>query len=347
MFASLKLYILSLMIDKRNGFPHVIVKGFLRVLSWVYAIAVGSVNWGFRSGMRRQHKVKVSVISVGNITLGGTGKTPFVMYIVDRLLSMNAAPAVLTRGYGKDECRMIKEDLPGVPVFVGQDRVLSAARATREEKNVLVLDDGFQHRRIKRDLDIVLLDSVSFSGSNSLFPRGTLREPVSSLNRADMFVLTKIDMAGEERKRFILKKLEKIAPGKPVVTARHMPSALSDPAGGGYSMEDLKGERVCIVSGIGDPDYFEFITNTLGVAGVLRIDYADHHSYTQDDISRICDKCAGSRVEKIITTRKDYVKMKDLDVSSVEKKLFILDIVINITEGEEKISAGLNSVISG
>ncbi|MFH1305069.1 MAG: tetraacyldisaccharide 4'-kinase [Candidatus Omnitrophota bacterium] len=343
---SFKSYMFSLMRDKRVGFPHVMVKAVLRFLSWIYAQAVRVVALGYKTGLRRRYRVGAPVVSVGNITLGGTGKTPFVMFIADYFLARERKPAVLIRGYGGDENRMLASELPEVPVFVGQDRVKEARGAVRAARDVLVLDDGFQHRRIERDLDILLLDAFSPFGNGCLFPRGVLREPISSVRRANIFVLTKTDRINTADRENIIRRLAVLAPGKPVVLSRHKPSFLSDITGAVYAIDTLRHKRVLLFSGIADPDYFAFLIEKQGAVIVSRHDHDDHHRYSDHDIGVIRARCAREKAEIIITTAKDYVKVRDLDLSGIEEKIFVMNIVIDIVEGKENLVAGLNSVIS-
>jgi tetraacyldisaccharide 4'-kinase len=341
-----KLYMLSIMKNNRGGMFAAIVKGVLRALSWLYAAAIKIVDYGYTSGIRRVHKVSVPVVSVGNISLGGTGKTPFTLFLANYFSDNGKKPAVLIRGYGDDEKRMLCDELPDVPVFVGQDRVSSATAAVKEGRDVILLDDGFQHRRISRDLNILMLDADSLLGGGSLFPRGILREPLSSLKRADALVLSKVDRLDTKGKEEALRKIKALAPGKPVITARHKPVFLKDVTGAVYSAESLNGQGVCLVSGIADPDYFEFEVKKLGADIAKRLDYADHHNYSQKDIDRIHAAAGGGNIKKIITTKKDYVKMQRLDLSRMEEKLFILDTEMEIVEGKEALVGRLNSVIS-
>ena len=343
----LKRYILSLMKDERSSGADIAVKGVLWFLSRIYAAAIAAVDWAYRSGLRRQRKMPVPVVSVGNITLGGTGKTPLTIFLADHFTAAGKKAAVLTRGYGKDECRMLRDELPDAGVFTGQDRIKSARRAVSGGADILILDDGFQHRRIGRDLNILMLDTLSPFGNGYLFPRGILREPVPSLKRADIFVLTKTDMAPEGRVEDLTRRLEEIAPDKQVVLTRHKPVFMSDVTGGAYSTDDLSGKKVCLLSGIVDPGYFAHLVEELGGVIVVRRDHGDHHRYTQADIRDIFIKCEKQKAEAIIVTRKDYVKIRELDISSIEEKLFVLNIVIDIVKGKENFVAGLNSVVPG
>ena len=346
MISSIKLYMLSIMKGKRKGFFALIVKGVMRFFSWFYALAIGIVDWAYRSGLRRIHKVGAPVVSVGNITLGGTGKTPFTIFLARYLSEKGEKPAVLIRGYGDDERKMLRDELPDVPVFIGQDRVKSAMSALTDKRNVIILDDGFQHRRIDRDLNIVMLDSESLLEEGLLFPRGTLREPLASLERSDILVLSKIDKVDDEGKSKILRKLKDIAPDKLVVTARHRIAYLNDVTGAVYSVESLAGQNVCLVSGIADPDYFAGCVKELGAVIASRYDYVDHYDYRQRDIDRITADVWSKKLERVITTKKDYVKMQRLDLSRLEEKLFIMDMEMDIVEGKEDLIGRLNSVVS-
>ncbi|MGB2661104.1 MAG: tetraacyldisaccharide 4'-kinase [Candidatus Omnitrophota bacterium] len=347
MWPKIKLYILSIMKNERAGIIASAIKGVLRVLSWFYAVGIKIVDYGYKTGIRRKHKVSVPVVSVGNITLGGTGKTPFTMFLADHFVKTGRKPAVLIRGYGNDERKMLRDELPDVPIFIGQDRVASAQAAVEDGRDILLLDDGFQHRRIMRDLNVLMLDGDSLFEGGSLFPRGVLREPVSSLERADVLVLSKVDKMDEGLKDEAIRKLKAIAPGKLIVTARHKPVFLKDVTGAVYPAENLKGQNVCLVSGIADPDYFAFAVENLGARIVSRCDYTDHHSYGQKDINRIHAASRGEDVDKVVTTKKDYVKMQLLDLSSIEEKLFILDVEMEIVEGKEDFVGRLTSIING
>ncbi|MFH1878851.1 MAG: tetraacyldisaccharide 4'-kinase [Candidatus Omnitrophota bacterium] len=334
-------YIYDLMTDRRGGFLGSAVKHMLFVISLLYGSGIKIVNLSYAAGIRKRHKAGIPVISVGNITLGGTGKTPFTIFLADHLVSSGVKPAILTRGYGGDESRMMKDDLPDVPVFVGQDRVRNARKAARAGIDVIILDDGYQHRRLERDLNIAMIDSMVLFGNGQLFPRGILREPVSSLRRADILVLTKSDMAGEERHGEIMEYLKVYCPGKPVIRAEHRACSFTDVSGAIYHADTVKGHKVLLVSGIVDPEYFNFMIAGLGAGVVSRFDFMDHHKYTQADVTEIYNRCSGA--EKIITTKKDYVKLRGLDISCIEDKLFVFDIVIDIVEGKEELLAGLNS----
>jgi len=340
-------YILTLMKDERARARDIPAKAVLRLVSWGYLAAVRVIDWAYKNGIKRKYKVSVPVVSIGNLTLGGTGKTPFAIFLADYFLSAGKKPAVLTRGYGGDESVLLKNEMPLVPVYLGKDRVASANRAVTDGRDLLILDDGFSHRRIERDLNILMIDGVNFFGNSLVFPRGVLREPTSAIERADMFVLTKVDSASRARIEEIHAFLAKRAPGKTVVDARHKPSFLTDVTGAAYALSFLNGKRISVVSGIGDPDYFAFLLKEEGARIISRHDYMDHHKYKQRDIDAIYLASVSKKTENIIMTAKDYVKIKKLDLSRMEEKIFILNITIDIVSPKEILVDRLNSVITG
>ncbi|MBD3425765.1 MAG: tetraacyldisaccharide 4'-kinase [Candidatus Omnitrophica bacterium] len=333
--------------DEKKGPLHGFVKAVLFALSLVYRLAVGVVDLAYRSGLRRRHRAGVPVISVGNITLGGTGKTPLTIFLADHLVSSGRKPAVLTRGYGNDESKMLRDVLAEVPVFVGQDRVRSARWAAAQERDVLILDDGYQHRRLARDLNLLLLDSASPFGNGHLVPRGTLREPASSVKRADMVILTKVDRTSPERISAAKERIGELAPGMPIISTRHRPACLLDVTGAAYSPGSISGQKIMLISGIVDPDYLAYLLERLGGRIAGRLDYPDHYRYTWRDVEKIRRQCDICGAEKIITTKKDYVKIRMLDISQIEEKLFVLDIAVDVVEGKEELFAGLDSSVPG
>ncbi len=341
---TVKKYMLTLMKDERDGFFDVIIKGFLRLFSWVYAAGIKAVDLAWRMKIRREHKVGIPVVSVGNITLGGTGKTPLVMFLADHLVKEGKRPAILTRGYGRDESIMLKDELAEVPVFVGQDRVRNARLAASKGAGIVILDDGFQHRRIARGVNILLLEAKNPFGNGFLFPRGVLREPVSSIKRADLIVLTKTDKIALKEREEVLSLIKKISPASPVVLTRHKAVFLKDVSGLIHPADELSGKKVSLFSGIADADYFASLVEGLGAFVSAKDDFTDHHRYSQKDIDHILQQA--SQAEMIITTSKDYVKVKNFDLSAVEERLYILYIAIDIIQGKEFLDAGLDRIMA-
>ncbi|MHB1157681.1 MAG: tetraacyldisaccharide 4'-kinase [Phycisphaerales bacterium] len=283
----------------------------------VYDLAVRCRNAMFDRGIRKSHRVHVPVVSVGNITTGGTGKTPMVMEVVSMLRQLGAAPGVLTRGYKadggcfSDEAELMKWKLPDVPVVVNADRVAGAKRIEQELPgvNVIVLDDGFQHRRIARDIDIVLIDATCPFGYDHLLPRGMLREPPEGLSRATAVIVTKCD-AGDE------KPDERIARyhGKwPLGHVSHRWVTVVDERD-----EEVRADasaRVIAFAGIGRPDaFFDEARKRFDVVETIAL--ADHAVYDDATVNRLRE--AGRRHDgaAMLTTEKDWVKLKQRIQSS-------------------------------
>lgn len=190
----MKQYIYSLMRDKRKGLIDLLPKLLLKIASLFYTSIIKIWNFCYETGIFKTHRVKAKVISIGNITLGGTGKTPFTMFLADLLKKQGKRVAVIIRGYGNDEWRLIERNSTSIPVIKGRDRLKSAREAeTAHNAEILIMDDGFQHRRLSRDLDILLIDAKETFGNECIFPRGILREPLSAIKRAEVVVLTKAD----------------------------------------------------------------------------------------------------------------------------------------------------------
>jgi len=346
-FPTAKLYIVSLMNDKKDGVIAGLVKIVLHLMSYLYRGALNAVDWSYLSGLKKEHDIPVPVISVGNITLGGTGKTPFTVYIADHFSATGKKPAVLMRGYGDDEHKMLSDTLPDIRVYPGRNRLKKSRDALKDGADLMILDDGYQHRKIRRDLNILLLDCPAPFGNGFLFPRGILREPVSAVKRADIVIITKSDSVDREQKDRIVNRVKGLVPGIPVLTAAHEPVSVSDITGNTYSLEVIRGKRICAVSGIADPGYFEFTIKKTGGIPSKYFRFPDHYCYSQRDIDRIYAGCLGANSELILVTGKDFVKMKTLDLSRVRDKLVVLNIKIEITEGEERLIAGLDSSLHG
>lgn len=338
-----------LMTDKRSGAIAGILKGLLYILSLIYGIAILCRGIMYGLGIFKTNKVPVKVISVGNLTLGGTGKTPFVMMLA-KILKENIGKetAILIRGYGWDEQAMLKKRLPEIPVFVGEDRVRASRRAVKlYGANAVVLDDGFQYWELARDLNIVLIDSRNLFGNGRLFPRGILREPKESLSRADIVVFTKVDKARTNLDTLKI-SLKSMNPSLVFLEAVHKPAALYDArTGEDLGLSFVKGRKAVLVSSIGDPGYFEETVKGLGMNVVEHIIFGDHHDYDEGDISRIAKRCDERSFDFILTTEKDAVKLNRMRLSFSRYRLMTLSVEMSITAGRETLIDRLNSLYSG
>jgi tetraacyldisaccharide 4'-kinase len=312
---------------------------FLSAISVLYGAVVYLRRMFFRLHIFKRNQISCPVISVGNLTLGGTGKTPTVIQVAQLLTRSNRRPVVISRGYGRkdekkiivvsdgrsvlvdsrtggDEPVMIGSKLPGIPVVVGRNRFQAALLALQWfSPDVVVLDDGFQHLRLKRDLDVVLVDAQNPFGNGKLFPAGILREPIDALKRADAVLITRTDMSGDAAK---LKATIRQHTKARIFTSRLVPVDLID-----YRSSDIKpltvlrGSKVLALSGIASPDSFTLLLKSLGADIVAACTYRDHFDYQKSDLAAVFRKAADEKISMIVTTEKDAIRIKKLHADGV------------------------------
>jgi tetraacyldisaccharide 4'-kinase len=282
----------------------------------------------------------VSVISVGNITTGGTGKTPMVAWVVERLRQADRRPAILTRGYKShagvsDEAELLKAQT-GVPVIVNPDRIAGAREAISGGADVLVMDDGFQHRRLRRDLDIVLIDATNPFGYGFCLPRGLLREPLSALRDAHAIVITRSDAISAHELCQLQARLIKFAPQASIGTAIHKPTCLVDSQGQKHSLESISGKGIVAFCGIGNPQSFFEGVKSLGanIVSVMALD--DHIHYGPELVRSIRQLLSQTKADLAVTTQKDMVKLAKL---KLDEPILALAVAIEITGGENELAA--------
>jgi tetraacyldisaccharide 4'-kinase len=313
--ASTRASYLEVVRGSRRGARAAALRLLLRLAALPYGLAVRLRNLAYDHGWKKQHRAAVPVVCVGNLTVGGTGKTPMVEYIARFYRRHERLVAILSRGYGSDQGRndealVLEENLPDVPHLQGPDRVELAEAAVGElESEVLVLDDGFQHRRLARDLDIVLLDATDPWGGGHLLPGGLLREPPSSLRRADAVVLTRCDQAGHLES--LRQRVARLAPGKLVAESVHRPEELMSASGTTTPLDLLRHHPVAAFCGIGNPEAFRRTLTDLGADLVDFRTYPDHHPYSRADVEALREYAAGLPADAlIVTTQKDLVKLR-------------------------------------
>lgn len=323
-------------------------RGGLALASCAYRFGVACRNLAFDRGWKPRHAAEVPVVSIGNITLGGTGKTPMVEWTARRLREHGPRVAILSRGYGRteglnDEGRLLDQNLPDVPHLQDRDRVRLAQIAVEElESQVLVLDDGFQHRRLARDLDIVLLDALDPFGQGRLFPRGLLREPIRSLRRADVVVLSRADLIAPSTRAQVRTLAERWAGPLAWAEVRQAPRDLIDSEGGSTGFEGLAGMRVAAFCGIGNPEGFQRTIEPLAgdLAGFRT--FPDHHAYNASDISALASWVRDLNAEVALTTQKDLVKLRALTLGTVP--LRALRIGLEFLDGQDHLETAVDQV---
>lgn len=299
----------------RGGALGSVLRPALWLASKVYRGAIGVRNARYDRG-DTVRRLDVPVISVGNITTGGTGKTPMVIDLVNRLRAMGCEPAVVSRGYKAapnqlgDELWLVQRAASGTVCVANPDRVAGAKQARKAGADVIVLDDGFQHRRIARDLDIVLVDATRPFGGGHLLPRGHLREPLPSLARADLLVITRADQVEAERLSELETRLVALSQHKPCVCARHAPAPLqmlSGETASAVNSDDLN--SVYLLSGIGHHDAFRQTVDRIGLSVCGHDRFGDHHPYTAEDVHAVCGRARDAGADAVLTTAKDAVKL--------------------------------------
>ena len=346
-------YLYNLVTGKIKSPQGVFFRWCLLVLSLVYGLVVVILASLYRI---RPMRLGAKVISVGNITLGGTGKTTLVEYLSAKLSLAGNKIAVLSRGYKRDPKRsgaqgmgdepaMLQKKLPLVQVVVNKNRIKAAQMAIRDfASDTLILDDGLQQWKIFKDLEIVTIDAQNPFGNYRMLPAGFLREPLSALKRADIFVLTQVclgqDLGG------LMAKLKRINSHALIVESRHEPKGVSriDQADELLDPEFLKGKPVAIFSGIGNPGGFENCICGLGIKVAKSFRFPDHHDYTPADILRIVREAKENNLEAIITTQKDAVKVRELGIEG--SAILVLEIKLSITKNEAEFNRRLLKLYS-
>ena len=317
-----------------------ILLGFLRGLSYVYGFGARVNLWMYEIGILSRRKLKCCVISIGNITVGGTGKTPTAQRVALMIQKMGYRVVILNRGYrshwdkpvgvvsdGKkiymtsyeagDEAYLMAKMMPGIPVVIGKNRDVTGSYAVEKlNAEVIIMDDGYQHWQVNRDLDIVLVDTLNLFGNGFLLPRGILREPLSHLDRADMFLFTKADQSSQLTRTHLADNIRQYNKEAPVVESIHHAKEFVEIADWykgiqehTLPLEELKGKRVMVFSAIGNPSSFEQSVSGCGLEILEAIRYPDHHDYGMLEMQYIGERANELKADALITTGKDAVKI--------------------------------------
>lgn len=325
---------------RARGWRPALARLGLSAASGPYAAAVWTRNRLYDRGWKQTLRAMVPVISVGNLTLGGTGKTPCVEYIARLFRGRDVRVAILSRGYKgergrNDEAMVLEENLPDVPHLQGADRVALAATAVEElEADLLILDDGFQHRRLGRDLDVVLLDATNPWGHGRHFPRGLLRESPRELRRAGVVMLTRCDQVPDEDVHAIDAKARQFAPGAPVVATEHAPVEWLQHDSPSRPIQAIRGRPIVAFCGLGNPDAFRRTLRDLGGEPQAFRAFPDHHAYTRADVESLRDWARQQPADTVLaTTQKDLVKLRTARIG--ERDLFALRIGLRVRQSAD------------
>jgi tetraacyldisaccharide 4'-kinase len=333
----LTLYLVSVIRGERHGPIAGLLRGILAALSYVYAAGLWLFFLPYRLGIRKRTRLSRPVISIGNLTVGGTGKTPMTQLVCEFLRARGLRPCVLSRGYrgenelgvavvstetkveldpkaAGDEAYLLAKMLPSVPVVVGKDRRKSGALAIeRFQPDVLVLDDGMQYYWLHRDLEIVLLDALRPFDNGYAFPRGLLREPPSHLRRANAIVITNVDKAGPAQLEMARQKVSQLAPSVPLYTARYAPVTLRALDRSAEQRPDwLRERKVASFCALGNPAAFEEQLRQAGAEVVHSVRMDDHDAPTMGDLNALIADACERGAEAVIVSEKDAVKLPPL-----------------------------------
>lgn len=343
-------YFRAVVSGRRRGVRASILRAGLSAAEPFYRLGVRWRNRQFDTGKRESHRVEVPVISVGNLTVGGTGKTPMVEWLARWFRERGVRVSLISRGYGaeagsrNDEALELEEKLPDVPHLQNPNRVEAARTAIDEcETQLILLDDAFQHRRIHRDLNIVLIDALEPFGYGHLLPRGLLREPVANLKRADVIALSRSDAVDEAVRASIRKKAMKHAPEATWLEVVHRPQSLLSTTGEEKEIGSVQGQRIAAFCGIGNPAGFRHTLGELGAQVVDLREFPDHHAYQRHDIDELTDWARDLRVDAILCTHKDLVKVGVDRLGG--SPLFALRIGLAINHGAAALMPRLEAIV--
>jgi len=376
----LEAYILSIIEDRQQGKRHLPIRIFLRMLSMIFTVLVQLRLFLFKHGLFRPHTLGCQVISIGNLTVGGTGKTPIVEIFARTLQKSGRKVAILSRGYKKDEAPflerlvnkltfrnrtvpprvvsdgqrllldsslsgdepyMLASNLKDVVVVVDKDRVKAGAWAINKFGcDTLILDDGFQYLNLKHRLDIVLVDRTNPFGNWKMLPRGILREPVRNIKRAGFIFITKSNGDGAGELKQTLRKYNATAE---IVECRHNPKYLKNVyTGEERPLDFLHGKDVAAIAGIAQHKGFEEVLIKLGAKVLYHKRYADHHRYSQQEILESINRGIQRGAEILVTTEKDAVRFPYVERRDLP--VYYLRVEIEMLSGAEKFNEWINRI---
>jgi tetraacyldisaccharide 4'-kinase len=340
--------------NKERGLSEFVLFPFT-LLAAIYGLSCRLRIFLYDIGVLPQKRAGCYVISIGNLTVGGTGKTPFTIHLAQKWKENGYTIGVVSRGYGGnykdpvvlvsdgttllekvssvgDEPYLMAERLKGIPIVVAADRFRGCQWLIEHFKvDVILLDDGFQHLRLYRNLNLLLVDATNPFGNGCLLPRGSLREPVSEVRRADLVIFTRSEN-GSDATEWI-SEIERF--GRPCIRSTFQPTHLFQlQTGSVLPLTDLKDQPILCFSGIGNPDSFARLLTFLGAEIKEQLIFGDHHPYQGSDWIKIKKKVAESKVKRVVTTEKDAVKIKEFLPADFE--IWVLRVEVAFWEGAEK-----------
>jgi len=331
-----------------GGTAAALLRAGLLCASLPYSAVMRLRRWLYRRGVLPARSAGVPVICVGNLTTGGTGKTPMVAWVVRRLKDAGKTPAILTRGYKavdgvSDEAELLGH-LTGADVVVNGDRAAGAETALAGGADVLVMDDGYQHRRLRRDLDIVLVDAANPFGFGHCLPRGLLREPPGALRDAGAVVITRSDAVDADALERLRDRLRVLAPDCSLHAAVHRPADVIDADGQRHPAGALSGRKVLAFCGIAAPDSFFGTVEALGADLSATLALPDHVNYTDAVVAEVRRAADSAGADLLVTTQKDHVKLAGPDLGL---DVWQLAVEMAVVDGEAELAAKIEAAAQG
>jgi tetraacyldisaccharide 4'-kinase len=349
---------------------HIAMLAGLKILSFFYSLAVSIRNFLYDRRILRMHRVNKPVISIGNITAGGTGKTPMVVWLCDLLKDREKKAGILTRGYKtnsgemNDEPALLEANCTNAKVIVDPNRSEGATKAIEQFGcDILIMDDGFQHRKLSRVLDILLIDATVPFGYGRVLPAGFLREPLKGISRAQAAIITRCDLVDPGELEDIELKLRRHKPDIIIARSQHKAVEAIFADARKSLVDHLEGMKLWAFCGIGNPDAFEKTLKKVGCELVGSRSFPDHHQYSINDIHEITAQAQKAEAQIILTTEKDWSKVRGIieniqtyqdrpedKVSNMldkDMKIGYLAIKIQITKGQEELIKLIDSALAG
>ncbi len=328
------------MSGEKRGLVAGLFRAALRIASVPYGCAVRLRNRGYDTGKSDIHRAGVPVISVGNLTTGGTGKTPIVCYLAKLLREEGLRVSIVSRGYGRgeadenDEAAELATRLPDVPHIQDPDRVEAARIAVEElDSEVILMDDGFQHRRLHRDLDIVVIEMTCPVGFGALLPRGLLREPMGGLRRADLVLASRCDQVPAAEIDRVSDQVRKQVPGMTIIETRHRVDHLLEYPSTQRAIQELSGQRVALVSAIGNPAAFRHTVEACGATVVASKELPDHDAYSPERVEELRNWLATlDGVQRVVCTHKDLVKLQTDRLGGLPLAAVVIELSVSDTQ---------------
>lgn len=345
------------MVRREGGSGTAALQVALEPVGLLYGAVAALLRVPYDLGLRSRTQPALPTISVGNLVLGGAGKTTVTAYLATRLLSAGVKPAVILRGYlgsatstlrvsdggtllagpeqAGDEAVLLAGLCPGATVVVGRRREQAIAAAAASGARVAVLDDGFQYFRMKRDVDVLLVSALQCRLCLRMFPAGILREPLSNLRRADQVWITYSQAVGPAQLEEVKSCCRRLAPEAPIVVTSHHITHCASLADG--SPVDVAGLRTAAFCGVGSPEGFQASLRRLGPACLHLRTFPDHHRFTSADLHSVAQWAAQAQAEVVVTTAKDAVRLNPQDWPPGYPPLVVAQVVLSIAEGGQHV----------